>query len=321
MHFDKDSLSPTYELKVGRPGSSYAFEIAAKSGLPAHIIGQARKRTGNETAVDDILIELQREKQELEERLQAVVEKQESLERLIKTYDSMHQDLEIKRKRLKLEIKEFELRQSANSSREVDKLMRKLKEEKNLERMQEVAKELKQERSSKAQQVDDINEEVVRLEERAQPAAAQRPLQVGDYVRLRAGGATGQIESIQGKKVQITMGGITVSAKLRDLMPVAEPIKQTSYAPVTNIQHAAAFESKIDIRGMSKEEALRVLEKFVDNALLTNAAVLRILHGKGVGILRKVVRQKLKEYGGNIARTYHPEQESGGDGVTIVELA
>ncbi|TNE60768.1 MAG: endonuclease MutS2 [Bacteroidetes bacterium] len=321
MHFDKDTLSPTYELKVGRPGSSYAFEIAAKSGLPRHIIDHARSRTGSETAVDDILIELQREKQELEEHLQAVQEKEKSLERLIKTYDSMHHDLEVGRKKLKLDQKEFELRLSANTSREIDKLMRQLREEKNLERMQQVAKELRQERTEKAQQVDNIHEEVVKLEEKAKPAASSRPLQVGDYVRLRAGGATGRIEDIKGKKAQVTMGGLTVSANVRDLLPVATPLQQTAYVANTDIQQAAAFESKIDIRGMSKEEALRVLEKFVDNALLSNAAALRILHGKGVGILRKVVRQKLKEYGGNIARVYHPEQESGGDGVTIVELA
>jgi DNA mismatch repair protein MutS2 len=132
MHFDKDTLSPTYELKVGRPGSSYAFEIAAKSGLSKDIIDYARNRTGSETAVDDILVELQREKQELEERLRSVLDKEQGLERLIKTYDSLHQDLEVKRKRLKLDQKEHELRQSANVAREVEKIVRQLKEEKNL---------------------------------------------------------------------------------------------------------------------------------------------------------------------------------------------
>ncbi|HNE29560.1 MAG TPA: Smr/MutS family protein, partial [Saprospiraceae bacterium] len=73
--------------------------------------------------------------------------------------------------------------------------------------------------------------------------------------------------------------------------------------------------------GMSKDEAMRVIERFVDNALLSNASSLRILHGKGDGVLRKVVRQKLREYGGNIAQVYHPEQNEGGDGVTIVDLA
>jgi DNA mismatch repair protein MutS2 len=77
----------------------------------------------------------------------------------------------------------------------------------------------------------------------------------------------------------------------------------------------------VDLRGMSKDEAMMVLERFVDNALLTNASALRILHGKGNGVLRNVVRQKLREYGGNISSMYHPQQEGGGDGVTIVELA
>lgn len=321
MHFDKDTLSPTYELRVGRPGSSYAFEIAAKSGLPREIIDAARSRTGSETAVDDILIELQREKQELEERLLSVYEKEQSLERLIKTYDSMHQDLDLKRKRLKLDQKEFELRLSANTSREVEKLVRQLKEEKNVERVQQMAQKLRDERAEKARQVDDINAEVVKLEEKAVPTASNRPLQPGDFVRLRAGGASGRIEAIKGGKAEVVMGGLKVSVAVRDLLPVAEPVKQVASVSSTDIQHAAAFDAKIDIRGMSKDEALRVLEKFVDNALLSNASSLRILHGKGDGILRKIVRHKLKEYGGNISNIYHPEQESGGDGVTIVELA
>ncbi|MCC6461223.1 MAG: Smr/MutS family protein [Saprospiraceae bacterium] len=322
MHFDKDTLSPTYELKIGQPGSSYAFESASKSGLPKDIIDFARSRTGSETAVDDILIELQRERQELEERLRSVQEKEQSLERLIKTYDGLHQDLDLRRKRLKLDQKEFELRQSANASREVDKLIRQLKEEKNLERSQQIAQQLRQERSEKAQQVDHINEEVVKMEQKASsPAAVVKPLQEGDYVRLRAGGATGRIESVKGNKAIVAMGGLKVTVGVRDLLPVATPVHQVSTTTSTDLQHMAAFDAKIDIRGMSKEESLRVLEKFVDNALLSNASLLRILHGKGDGILRKVVRYKLKEYGGSIANVYHPEQESGGDGVTIVELA
>ncbi|MBK6931199.1 MAG: Smr/MutS family protein [Saprospirales bacterium] len=321
MHFDKDTLSPTYELKIGRPGSSYAFEIAAKSGLPKPIIDHARNRTGSETAVDDILIELQHEKQELEEHLATVLAKEQSLERLIKTYDSMHQDLEIRRNRLKLDQKEFELRQSAQAGREVEKMLRQLREEKNLERMQQAAKDLRREQSEKARQVDDINAEVVKMEEKAAPAKAIRPLRAGDYVRLHASGATGRIEEIKGNKAHLTMGGLTVMVGVRDLLPVAPPVQQVATNAYADLQQAAAFESKIDIRGMSKEEALRVLEKFVDDALLSNAAVLRILHGKGDGILRKLVRHKLKEYGGNLVRIYHPSQESGGDGVTIVELA
>ncbi|MEI6408678.1 MAG: endonuclease MutS2 [Bacteroidota bacterium] len=321
MHFDKDTLSPTYELKIGRPGSSYAFEIAAKSGLPKDIIDFARTRTGSETAVDDILVELQAEKQELEERLRSVLDKEQSLERLIKTYDSLHQDLEVKRKRLKLDQKEFELRQSANTSREVEKLLKQLKEEKNFEKAQLLSAQLKQERAEKAREVDDINAEVVRMEEQNTPSASGRPLAVGDFVRLRAGGATGRIETIKGQKAMVQLGELKVTVALRELLPAVEPLKQRSSMGHADLQATSTFESKIDLRGMSKEEAYKVLEKFVDNALLSNAAVLRILHGKGDGILRKFVKQKLREYGNNVSRVYHPEPENGGDGVTIVELA
>ena len=319
MHFDKDTLSPTYELKVGRPGSSYAFEIAEKSGLPRDLIGYARNRTGSETAVDDILIELQREKQELEEKLRSVQEKEQSLERLIKSYDAMHQDLDVKRKRLKLDQKEHELRISANTNREVDKLIKELKGERNLEKAQEVAAKLRQDRQEKARQVDEVNEEMVKLEQKS-PAAATRPIAVGDFVRLRAGGATGQVEEIKGQKATVSMGGLRITAAMRDLLPAAEPIGQTSTVSASNVQRVADFDAKVDIRGMAKDEALQVLERFVDNALLTSAHTIQILHGKGTGVLRNVVKQKLREYGGNIARAYHPE-DGGGDGVTVVELA
>ncbi|MBL7828647.1 MAG: Smr/MutS family protein [Saprospiraceae bacterium] len=321
MHFDKDSLTPTYELKIGKPGSSYAFEIAEKSGLPKDLIGYARHKTGSETAVDDILIELQREKQEMEEKLRAVTDKEQSLERLIKTYDSLHHELEVKRKRLKLDQKEFELRQTAQANREVEKLVRQLKDEKNLEKAQEIAAKLRTERTEWAKQVDEANSEVIKMEELNAPSASARPMAVGDFVRLRAGGAVGRIDRLRGEKAELSMGGISVTAHLRDLLPAVEPTRHTlGFGSGVEIQRTADFDGKIDLRGMTKEEALRVLEKFIDNALLSNAASLKVLHGKGDGVLRRVVRQKLKEYGHNIANIYHPEQDQGGDGVTIIDL-
>ncbi|MFN0213446.1 MAG: endonuclease MutS2 [Saprospiraceae bacterium] len=320
MHFDKDTLSPTYELKIGRPGSSYAFEIAEKSGLSRDLIGYARNRTGSETAVDDILIELQREKQELEEKLASVKEKEQSLERLIKTYDGMSQELDVKRKRLKLDQKEHELRMTANTNHEVEKIIRELKGAKNLEKAQEYAAKLRLERSEKAKQVDEVNEEVVKSEQKSAGHVLTRPISVGEFVRLRSGGSIGQVEDIKGQKATVQMGGLRITTHLRDLIPAVEPLAQPSSANASDIQRVASFDAKVDIRGMGKEEALQVLEKFVDNALLTSANTIQILHGKGTGVLRQVVKQKLREYGGNIARAYHPE-DGGGDGVTMVDLA
>jgi DNA mismatch repair protein MutS2 len=321
MHFDKDTLSPTYELKVGRPGSSYAFEIATKSGLQKDLIDYARKRTGSETAVDDILIELQREKQELEEKLAAVSSKEQQLDRLIKTYDAMYHDVELSKKRLKMEQRELELRQATSASRDLEQAIKEIKSSQNLERAQQLQSQLRLERTQKAIQVDDLNAQVVQLEEQNQPSASARPLQVGDHVRLRSGGATGRIEGMKGQKATISMGSLTVEALLRDLLPVAAPMPTLVTSAAADIRQVAAFDAKIDLRGLSREEALMRLEKFVDNALLTNANTVRILHGKGDGVLRRAVREKLREYGAAVGSVYHPAQNDGGDGVTIADLA
>ena len=131
MNFDKDTLSPTYELNVGRPGSSYAFEIAQKSGLPGEVLSYARKRAGkNERAVDQLLVDLQREKQETEQRLKELEQKQKTLDALTRTYEELHRDIEVRRKRLKLEAKEQSLAETAKYNKEMENLIRKLREEK-----------------------------------------------------------------------------------------------------------------------------------------------------------------------------------------------
>jgi DNA mismatch repair protein MutS2 len=318
MHFDKENLTPTYELKVGRPGSSYAFEIAAKSGLKKSMIDYARARTGSETAVDDILIELQREKQELEETLKDAAEKQKNLERLIKTYDSMQSELELRRKKQKLDEKEFEVRQRAEADQEIKKLIKELRSERDLGKAQEAIVKLKIEREAKTEQVDALHEEMVKME--IGTKVAQRPIAEGDFVRLRAGGSTGQVTQLSGNKATVNMGLMQVTIPLKQIELANAPIRQESFAPKVTLNERPIFDNKLDIRGMSAEEALKIIERFVDNALLANAHSLHILHGKGTGILRQLVKKKLREYGNHIIRSYHPAPEQGGDGITMVDL-
>jgi DNA mismatch repair protein MutS2 len=96
-------------------------------------------------------------------------------------------------------------------------------------------------------------------------------------------------------------------------------IKSTKSVQTDTFSQSANFESKIDIRGMSMEEAQKVVEDFVDQALISSVDHLRILHGKGNGVLRKAVKMKLKEYDVEM-KIYHPEANAGGDGVTLIEI-
>ena len=109
-----------------------------------------------------------------------------------------------------------------------------------------------------------------------------------------------------------------MTVKLRDLQHANAPleIQASKSVHMDTISQNAQFESRIDIRGMRLEEALKVVEDFVDQALISNSSNLRIIHGKGNGVLRKAVRSKLREYDAEM-EVWHPEQENGGDGVTL----
>lgn len=319
MHFDKDNLAPSYELKVGRPGSSYAFEIATKSGLPDDVLKYARQRIGGqERAVDDLLIDLQREKQEVEEHLKSLTEKQTALDKLVKNYEQLHRDLEYRRKKHKLERKEQELQQSAQENKEIERLVRELKEEKNLEKAKQISLEIKYQRETLAEQVSELREEIYHPD---LLATEERPIQVGDFVRLKSGGATGEVDSIDRKNAVVLMGGMRMTVKLRDLESAKTPLDiRTTQSIHADVDYAARFETKIDIRGMRYIEAVKVIEDFVDQAMLADVNNLRIVHGKGNGSLRDAVKRKLKEY--NVKMTLsHPAAEAGGDGVTLVEFS
>jgi len=317
MHFDTETLDPTYELKVGRPGSSYAFEIATKSGLPDRVMRYARKRAGkNERAVDQLLVDLQREKAESEEQLASLAGKQKTLDALTRTYEELHKSMEVRRKRLKLEAKEQALEETAKYNKEMENLIRKLREGKKIEEAKEKAKELREKRTEISEQVNELVEDIYY----APSPKDEKPIEEGDFVKLRAGGATGQVERIDKKSATVIVGDLRLTVKLRDLEPANNPMTLRRERSVSsNLSSMETFSSKLDVRGMRYEEVLATTEAFVDRALMANANQLRIVHGKGTGTLKRAVRQKLAEYNHSFTLST-PPREAGGDGVTIVEL-
>lgn len=320
MNFDKDTLSPTYELQVGRPGSSYAFEIAEKSGLSRKILNYAKHRTGkNEKAVDQLLVELQQEKQEAEEKLAELTDKQKKLDALIKNYEQLHKELEYRRKKVKLEAKEWALQQTSRDNREMENLIREIKEQQNLEKAKRISQQVKQQRGKLAEQVTDLREKI--YYEPTEKDKKKEAIKAGDFVKMKTGGATGTVESIEKNRAVVRMGEMRMTIKLRDLQHANAPLEVQSGKSVQSqtSTDTASFQPKLDIRGMRYEEALKVVEDFVDQALIANAAHLEIVHGKGSGALREAVRRKLREYNVPMDIT-HPPQERGGDGVTLVEM-
>ncbi|RMG81335.1 MAG: endonuclease MutS2 [Bacteroidetes bacterium] len=319
MLFDNEHLVPTYQFKAGRPGSSYAFEIAKKSGLPGKILAYAKKRAGkNEKAVDELLIDLQREKKEVEDKLATLTEREKALERLIKNYNDLHRDLEYRRKKLKLEAKEQALQLTAQENRELERIVREIRESQNLEKAKKLAQQTRQQRDQLSESVREISEDLTQLVHHQ--TVKKGAISVGDYVRMKTGGEIGRVEALHKNKAIVQIGMMNMTVPVHQLVHAREPLKVQSKSIQTDtIEKSAQFKDKIDIRGLRMEEALKVVEDFVDQALVSSANHLRIVHGKGNGTLRKLVKMKLKEYDA-IARVYHPEPHLGGDGVTIVEF-
>jgi len=318
MAYDMENLTPTYQFVEGKPGSSYAFEIAQKSGLSEKVIKYAQSRTRkSEKEVDELLVELQKEKQSVRDSLQALKEKQELLDKLVKGYESMQKDYEFRRKKFKLEQKQQELQDTGNVNKEVERLIKEIKEEKNIEKARELAIKLREERARKLQEVENLKED---LYYGSNADGESNTLKTGDYVRLRSGGAVGLLMDIDKEKATVLMGDLTLFIDVRDLEKGPEPLdKRPRSLNFDTVKQVAGFESKLDIRGMRMQEAMQVVETYMDTALMNSASKIEIIHGKGDGILRKAVRKKLREYRVEMDIS-HPDPTLGGDGVTLVDI-
>jgi DNA mismatch repair protein MutS2 len=324
MNFDRDNLKPTYQMTIGRPGSSYAFEIASLVGLDKKVLEYAKQRIGeNEHAVDELLIDLQREKQEYDDKLKDIGEKQALLDRLIKEYGEQVKDVEFRRKKLKLDAKEFELQKNAQGSQDIKRLIKELKEDKTVHTNVHKIDKAREIQSNIREQTERLATEVTKLTEDVYyaPSPIEKLIEVGDFVKMRAGSATGRVESIDKKEAVLLMGEMRVKVKIKDLTAVGTPldIRAVKSINTEGVMKSASFDPKIDLRGMTMMDAEKVLEEFMDNAVLSSSNTIRIVHGKGDGVLRKVVKKKLKEYK-EIKRQFHPENNEGGDGVTIAEM-
>ncbi|MDF1697453.1 MAG: Smr/MutS family protein [Saprospiraceae bacterium] len=317
MEFNKAKLAPTYQLIIGKPGSSFAFEIAEKSGLSKRVLNYARHKTGkNEKAIDELLTNLQAEKKEVEDRMEILLNKEDKVDKMIRSYDELYKELEFRRKKLKLQQKEAKLVEISYENRELENAIREIKEAKNLEKAKKVAKKHRESRKLVQSEVEKLQDEVYYGDN----ATVDKELKEGSYVRMRSGGGTGQIVSLNKNKATIQMGFLNMEVPLGELLPSGAPIEYRSKSVNTEgVVRSSNFESKLDIRGYTKKDAEAYVQEFMDKAIINNAAQLKIVHGKGSGILKKVVLRIIREYN-DVREYWHPEDEMGGDGVTYVEL-
>ncbi|NND35297.1 MAG: endonuclease MutS2, partial [Saprospiraceae bacterium] len=318
MAFDKEALAPTFQLDIGSPGSSFAFEMAQRSGLHEKIVHHARRKIGKkEGRLDFLLTSLQKEKNELEKKLQEVEDQEKKLQKLLQNYERMSLELEVRRKKLKLDEKQLELQRQSRANKDLEKAIREIRENQNLEKAKELAISLKSKKNELRESAESIHQEI---EQKSRTVHTSKPFEVGDFVRMKIGGVSGAIQSIQKNKVTVLAGNMTLNVKLKDLEHAREPIDiQQQRSVNTHTQILQDVHHRIDVRGLRKEEAMVRLEQFVDRALVAGLAQIEIIHGKGNGVLKTLVTDILKTYSVSFDLR-HPPHERGGDGVTLVTL-
>lgn len=316
MEFDKLHLLPTFRMHIGKPGSSFAYEIAEKIGLSHEIVAYAQQKTGkNEKAIDEMLITLMSEQKEYETKLASLIEKQDRLDKLIQTYESMNSDLEIRRKKIKLQTKENQAISVMDQNKEMQKILKEIRHSKDEEKALQAAISLKKQQEVALKEVEALKMEVFAKE----ISLSTEKLNVGSYVRMRNGTSTGEILNIDKNMAEIQMGFIKLKVPIIELVGIKEPIDLKKKSIQTSIDRNTPIDTKIDIREYTKSDALQMLQNFMDKALLNNVHELKIIHGIGTGVMKNEVRKLLKQYK-DIKEIWHPEPEQGGLGVTWVRF-
>ena len=319
MLFDSNGLKPTYIFKAGSPGSSFAFELARNNGLPKAIIHHAEQKLGSKKyKVDKLLNDLQGNKNQLDKQLHELQSREKKLDRLISNYENQMNEFEIKRKKLRQEAKEIQLNAINHQADLLDNRIKELSKENNLEKIRELAIQKKEERERLIAQVETLNIETQRHDKKL---LFKAEIEVGDFVRLKTSGTTGNVIEVIKENAKVSMGGLTVLVPVKQLQVEREPqdLRRVKGVYTDIVTSSSNAKDKIDIRGLRMDEAMTQIQDFFDLALIAGKINVEILHGKGNGTLKKVVRQKLKEY--NVPmKISHPAPEAGGDGITLVQI-
>ncbi len=311
MLFDKEKILPTYKLKIGKPGSSFAFEIAERTGLPAEVIKYAREKAGSQTiALEDLIHDLDDKTLKMAEEISRLQARQKELDSLIGNYDQLRLDLEIKRKKFKIDQKKASLNEVSQYSQDMNKLLKELKKEKDVEKAKVQIQKIRSKQNEVREEIHEISEQ---LEEKVD---FKRDFLEGDHVKLRSTGQYGVVERITKNRAVVIVGEIQMIMPLTELVAANAPVEVVKHKSLTkDVADYSKFVNELDIRGMMPEEASHYVDRFIDAAFMSSQTLIRIVHGKGTGTLRQLVAKRMKKY--PFKEVSHPEQKEGGDGVTI----
>lgn len=346
MAFDNHLMQPLFQLYTGKPGSSFAFEIARKIGLPEEILNEASGRAGAENInYDRHLKDIARDKRYWETKRRNIRQHEKRLEEIIDEYEKELAASKSLGKEIMAKARTEAEKLLKDSNRMIENTIRQIRESQaEKEKTKDVRKELEDFKVRVSDEVyspETVSERklsglarkakrfnpVTKSGEVSETPEEEKPLQVGDSVRMTETMAAGEITEIKDNMIRVESGNFSfvVSADKLEKISRSELKKMLKRGPAYResnpelMQRRLNFSPEIDIRGMRAEEAILRVQDLLDNALMVQHRDLRILHGKGNGILRQVIRQYLATV--DIVGSFRDEHvEMGGTGITVVEL-
>lgn len=341
MLYDRQQMRPLFRLSIGNPGSSFAIEIARKTGLPASIIDNAAEIVGSDYInMDKYLLDIARDRRYWENKRQTIRQKEKKIEQVLERYEEDAETLRSKRREILAEAKEEARKILDGSNAAIERTIREIRESQaEKERTAEARRQMAQEKEALLNA--DTRASKNKLLQKAPKAkkgnadktsknttAPSAPLAVGDNVKLDGQGTPGKILEINGKDAVVAFGMLKTNVKLNRLQrTLAQPssgVKSTSFVSSSTTdrlrERQLQFKREIDVRGMRADEAIQAVTYFIDDAIQFNQDEVRILHGTGTGALRQAIRQYIDTVQG--VASYRDEHvQFGGAGITVVTLS
>ena len=358
MLYDRNEMKALFQLAIGQPGSSFAIEIARKTGIPETVISDASEIVGSDYIQSDkYLQDIVRDKRYWEHKRQAIHQREKELEKTFAKYETDIADLTQSRKEIMQKAKEQAEELLRESNKRIENVIRQIRES---QAEKEETKRIREEFNTFKEEISNIDttandekiarkiEQILRRKERyekrkkdkeaekaQQKAAAMQiplfsagdtPIAVGDTVRIKGLSSVGTVETIDGKTAVVIFGDMHTKVRTERLertdTPREEPIRSARTSRITRAtieDRQKGFHQDLDVRGMRGDEAIHAVQQFVDNAILVGMPHVRILHGKGNGILRQLIRQYLSTVP-NITAYRDEHVQFGGAGITVVDF-
>ncbi len=348
MLFDTGKIKPLFKLETGKPGSSFAIDIARQIGLPEDILHSASGKAGEDhIKIDKHLREIIRDKRYWEGKRNKIRITEKRLAAILQQYEEdLEQVNELKKEIIRKAKNEAEALLAA-TNKEIENTIRIIRESQaDKEKTREARKKLETSRRQLSAD-EDIFDQIIgdkienvqkhrkryvpdlTHEENKKEETKEREIQVGDMVRLAGKDAVGEVMEIMGDNLLVAFGESMISSLARSSLEIIESAEKdvhlASHAARSHehAQHISqrklSFKPEIDIRGKRGQEALEIVKHFIDDATVVGVNNLRILHGKGNGILKQLVREYLNSI--DIVQSCSDEHvERGGSGITVVRL-